>query len=127
MLIFRRLAALWRNLARKNSVEQELDDEVRAYLELLVDEKLQDGMGPGEARRAALVEMGGVEQVKEGVREVRMGSELETFLQDLRYGARMLVKKPGFTFVAVLTLGLGIGAKSAFASLLAPMQSRSSS
>ena len=109
----RRLAALWRNLVHKDRIERELDDEMRAYMELLVDEKLRNGMGSEEARRAALVEIGGIEHVKEGVRDVRTGRHLETLVRDLRFGARMLLKQPGFTAVVVLTLGLGIGANTA--------------
>jgi predicted permease len=118
MPTFRQLVSLWRNLVGTNRVEKELADEVQAYLDLLVDEKINEGMAPEEALRAALVEMGGVEQLKEGVREVRMGAGLETFLQDLRVGARMFVKRPGFTTIVVLTLALGVGANSAIFSVV---------
>jgi predicted permease len=113
-----RIASLWRNLFDKERVERELDDEVLAYVDLLTEEKVKSGMSLREARRAALIELGGVDQVKEQVREARIGTMLETLLQDLRFGFRTLLKNPGFTAVGTLSLALGIGATTTVFSLL---------
>ena len=108
-----KLRKLLRNLFRRREVERELDGEIRAYVELLTDEKEAGGLEHAAARRAALMDVGGLEQVKEGVRAVRAGSLAEQFMQDVRFGLRMLWRAPGFSLLAVLCLTLGIGANAA--------------
>jgi predicted permease len=104
---------LWRNLLRRQRTERDLDDEVRAALEILTDEKIAGGMDATAARRAAAMELGGVEPLKEQVRDVRAGARVETVLQDLGYAARLLRRNPLFTLTASLSLAIGIGATTA--------------
>ena len=113
-----RTLALCRNLFRRTAVEQELSAELAQAFEFLVETKIRDGTSTSEARRLAAIELGGVEQVKEEVREVRAGYNLEALFRDVRFGLRMLLKTPGFTVVAVATLGLSIGANTAIFSLV---------
>src|SRR5438309_9569496 len=97
----------------KTQAEQELNDEMQFHLQSQTDEYIGQGMDPVEARHAALRLLGGVEQVKEQCRDMRNVNFIEDFVQDLRFGFRMLRRSPGFSVLAVLCLTLGIGANAA--------------
>ena len=118
MKLLSRMISMLRNLFRKQRVEDQLDAEVKAYVGLLADEKIAAGMSEREARRAARTESGGVEQVKQAVRDRRAGAGLEFLWQDVRFGMRQLGRNPGFTATVIVTLALSIGANTAIFSIV---------
>ena len=113
MAILSRLAGLVRNLTRRARVERDLDDEVRAMVETLTAEKVRSGLAPEEARREALMEIGGVEPLKQQVRDARAGATLDSLVQDVRYAIRLLRRYPLFALTAAASLAVGIGANTA--------------
>src|SRR5689334_10677789 len=104
MRLIRAVVAGVRALAGKPALEQDLDDEVRHYIEMSAGEKMRSGMSRTDAERAARIELGGVDAVKERVRWSGWEATVESFVKDVQYAFRRLRHAPGFTFVAVMSL-----------------------
>src|ERR1700691_1800507 len=120
-----RLAGLWPAARR----DRELADEIEAHLQMHIDDNLRAGMRPEQARRDAILKLGGVEPAKEAYRDRRTIPLVENALRDTRYAIRQLRKNPGFTCTAVLVLGLGLCASVAIfafvdATLIKPLPYR---
>ena len=108
-----RLRAFFRNLLQREAIERDLDDEMRSTVDLLVAEKTRAGIPPEQARREARLELGGIESVKEQVRDARRGALVDSAVRDLRHAVRLLWRNPVFTLTAALSLAIGIGSTTA--------------
>jgi predicted permease len=113
MTLLHRLTSIVRWMARRKQAERDLNDELEAFVEMAAEDQRRDGASPSEARRRAVLQLGGLEQAKERVRGARHGAWLDTAARDIRYGFRQARRNPAFSAIAIATLALGIGGVAA--------------
>jgi predicted permease len=118
MTLLHRVASIVRWMVRRDRAERELSDELETFVDMAAAERMREGTAPTEARRLAVLHLGGVEQAKERIRSGRHGASLDEVGRDVRYAFRMFARNRGFTLVIVLTLAVGIGSSSAIYSLI---------
>ncbi|MGA7521232.1 MAG: ABC transporter permease [Acidobacteriaceae bacterium] len=125
MPTWQRIGRVLRNLQRRREIEDNLDEELHASVQLLIDEKIAAGLSPHEARRVALAQFGGIEPVRQAVRDHRAGAGIARLGQDMRWGLRQMLRNPGFTLTVILTLALSVGANTAIFSIVNALLLRS--
>src|SRR6266480_5209764 len=113
MTIWSRFRSCVLAILGRSRIEREMDAELRSHIDAFAEDLVRSGVPPDEAYRRARIEFGGIERAKEECRDARGVNFIESLIQDLRYGLRMLHKNPGFASTVILTLGLGIGLNSA--------------
>ena len=118
MRLLYRLGRRFRSLVRRNRLEAELNEELRFHVEREVDQNIDAGIAPRDARLAALLELSGIEQIKEECRDMRRTQWLETLLQDVRFAARTFLRRPGFTFCVLIILAFGVGSSTTIFSVV---------
>src|SRR5262245_13236035 len=111
--MFNRLRSGVRSLFTRSDVERDLDDEIRDHLDRDIADRMRHGVAPREARRQALADFGGVDHVRERLRDEHGISILEDLARDFRFAARRLRRNPRYAILIVLTIALGIGAATA--------------
>ena len=117
MRLFHRLKSIVLWIVRRDKAEQDLNDELQAFVDMAAADKVRYGTEPEEARRLAVLELGGIEQIKEQVRARRHGGLLDAVGRDVSYGLRQVRRNPAFSGVAIATLALGIGGITAMFSV----------
>jgi predicted permease len=118
MTFLHRLASIVRGLLHRDRAEQDLHDEVEAFVEMAIADRVRDGASPADARRLAVLDLGGIEQTKERVRTYRHGALLDELGRDVRYAIRTLARNRAFTATATVTLALAVGASTVMFSVI---------